>query len=100
MMDRQWIYKYRDIQTHAKDYKVALQNYNGNEDEFLKVRDELDRSLEDFLDNYHHKEMVTMRVELGGKVYIMSLDDDNEITIVEQPDPNTDPVWLNLKGRE
>lgn len=98
---KEWIFKYRDIQTDSKDYKVILENYDGNDNEFTKVRDELDRSLEDFLDNYHYKEMVKMQVQIGDRVYIMSIDDKDEIIIKEQTtpsDPNADPVWLDLKG--
>ena len=83
-----WKHNYA-LNGKAKNYNVELVNYQPAEEypedpsEFIKIRKELDKYIETFLDAYHTNPLIPMRIEIIGKAFQISMS-ENDLIIVEE----------------
>lgn len=81
-----WEHKYK-LQDKLKNYKVELVNYHPDDynpedpSEFIKVRGQLDKDIEEFLDAYHKNPLVPMKFEVMGKAFKISMEENDKIAV-------------------
>ena len=81
-----WEHKY-NLGDKVLNYKVKLVNYDPEDynpedpSDFLKIRDQLDKHIADFLNEYQTNPLIPMKVEIMGKAFTISMDVNNEISV-------------------
>lgn len=77
-----------------KKYKTELINYHPDDynpddpSEFLNIRTELDKGVNNFLDAYHVNPLIPMRMDISGKIFKVSMGENDSILIEKlQDDP-------------
>lgn len=81
-----WMHNY----THKgekKRYHTELVNYNPTDYEtedpsgFLKIRPELDKKVNDFLDAYQVNPLIPVRFDIAGKIFQISMGEGDSIIV-------------------
>jgi len=81
-----WEHDY-NTSVEKKKYKVEFINNHPDDDnpddplDITKIRPELDRQLNKFLDAYHVNPLIPMRLELSGNFFQVSMSEDNSIKV-------------------
>ncbi len=87
-MDNPGIWEHEYISGgQKKKYKVELINFPPNDDNpddpsrYLKIRPELDKQINTFLDAYHINPLIPMRLEISGKSFQVAMGPDEVIQV-------------------